>query len=188
MTNEQRDENLRRIAAAAVELESETGIPAELTAGQCIIESAWLEKAPGNNPFGMKASMSATTYQILETEEELTPVQIRAVASSWKRIVDMSPMVGSRRRVRIQDKFMVFRSLEEAFRAYGAMITRGKHFGPRFQRYLAHRSLPQLLRDMSGTDGAPPYFTASGYLRLFDQVTGQSNVKAALAQARAARQ
>lgn len=188
MTNEQRAENLARIARAAVALEVSLGIPAELTAGQCIIESGWLEKSPGNNPFGMKAGANAATYQILETEEELTPMQIRSVARSGKRIVDMGPLIKGRRRVRIQDHFLVFGSLEEAFRAYGNMITNGRYFGPRFKRYLAHRSLPRLLRDMSGVDGEPPYFTSQSYLSLFDQITGQANVKAALAKARAAYQ
>ena len=46
---------LRRIAEAAVAAERETGCPAEISAAQCIVESAWLQVAPGNNCFGVKA-------------------------------------------------------------------------------------------------------------------------------------
>jgi flagellum-specific peptidoglycan hydrolase FlgJ len=188
VTNEQRAANLAQIASAAVTLERETGIPAELTTGQCIIESGWLEKCPGNNPFGMKAPASSSTFQILETEEDLTPAQIASVVRSGKRIVNMGPLQGGRRIVTIQDRFMVFDSLAAAFRAYGAMITGGRYFAARWQRYQAHRSLPRLLRDLSGADGEPPYFTSRNYLSLFDEITGQANVKAALAAARAANQ
>ncbi len=184
MTNEQRQTNLARIAAAAVCLEIDTGVPAELTSGQCIIESSWLENAPGNNPFGMKAPAESTAFQILETEEELNNSQITALAASGKRIVDMGPPVNGRRRVKIQDRFMLFNSLEAAFRAYGDLLVNGRYFAPRWQRYQAHRNLSRLLLDMSGNDGQPPYFTSRSYLSLFDQVTGQANVKAALAKAR----
>jgi flagellum-specific peptidoglycan hydrolase FlgJ len=188
VTQSELNANLKRIAAAAVSLEKEMGIPAELTTGQCIIESGWLAKAPGNNPFGIKAPMSSATYQILETEEELTGTQIRAIANSGKRIVDMGPVQNGRRRVKIQDRFMVFKSLEEAFSYYGKMLIGGTYFSPRWQRYLAHRSIPRLLRDMSGADGQPPYFTSQSYVGLFDQITGQRNVKDALAEARAPKQ
>jgi hypothetical protein len=179
-------ENLRRIVSAAVALENETGIPAELTAVQCGIESGWLDNAPGNNAFGLKADTEATVFQLLETEEELTPAQINSLVRSGKRIVNMGPLVAGRRIVTIQDKFMIFRSIDEAFRAYGQRMIRGYYFAPRWQRFLSHRSLPQLLRDLSGADGKPPYFTSRAYLALFDQISGQKNVQDALATARAA--
>lgn len=188
MTNEQRLANLRKIANSAVSLETETGIPAELTTGQCVIESGWLAKAPGNNPFGMKAPAGSASYQILETTEELTNVQIRRLASTGKRIVDMGPVANGRRRVSIQDRFMVFGSLDQAFTAYGKLLIHGRYFAPRWQRYQAHRNLSRLLLDMSGNDGQPPYFTSQSYLTMFDRITGQANVKAALAEARAGNQ
>jgi flagellum-specific peptidoglycan hydrolase FlgJ len=188
LSQEQREANLQRIAASSVALERETGIPAELAAGQCIIESGWLAHNPGNNPFGLKSAAAATVYQILETEEDLTAAQIRAVAESGRRIVGMGPVFNGRRRVRIQDRFQVFRSLDEAFGAYGRLLTRGRYFAARWRRYQAHRDLARLLRDMSGADGEPPYFTSPSYLSVFDSITRQENVKVALAQARAANQ
>ena len=44
---------LRKIAEAAVAAERETGCPAEISTAQCIVESAWLQVAPGNNAFGL---------------------------------------------------------------------------------------------------------------------------------------
>ena len=53
---------LRRIAEAAVTAERETGCPAEISAAQCIVESAWLQIAPGNNCFGIKATDDHCQY------------------------------------------------------------------------------------------------------------------------------
>jgi len=53
---------LRRIAEAAVAAERETGCPAEISAAQCIVESAWLQVAPGNNCFGIKAKDNHCQY------------------------------------------------------------------------------------------------------------------------------
>ncbi len=46
---------LRRIAEAAVAAEKGTGVPAKISAAQCIPESAWLQVAPGFNCVGIKA-------------------------------------------------------------------------------------------------------------------------------------
>src|ERR1039458_7907510 len=55
MTSEQLN-NINRIANAAVSCERDSGCPAELSAAQCILESAWLTRAPGNNCFGIKST------------------------------------------------------------------------------------------------------------------------------------
>ena len=54
---------LDEIARAAVASESATGMPAAVTAAQCIIESSWLMVCPGNNCFGIKATDTSETYQ-----------------------------------------------------------------------------------------------------------------------------
>jgi flagellum-specific peptidoglycan hydrolase FlgJ len=59
---------LRRIAQAAVAAERETGCPAEISAAQCIVESAWLKVAPGNNAFGIKSRASADCQYCLTKE------------------------------------------------------------------------------------------------------------------------
>ena len=55
-------QSLLTIADAAVAAERATGCPAELSAAQCIIESAWLTRSPGNNCFGIKATDDNCTY------------------------------------------------------------------------------------------------------------------------------
>lgn len=53
---------LDQIAAAAVDCERATGIPAELTTAQCILESGWLTVAPKNNCFGIKHTSGPDNY------------------------------------------------------------------------------------------------------------------------------
>ena len=53
---------LGRIAEAAAGAERATGCPAEISAAQCIVESAWLHVAPGNNCFGIKATDDHCQY------------------------------------------------------------------------------------------------------------------------------
>ncbi len=59
---------LRRIAQAAVAAERETACPAEISAAQCIVESAWLQVAPGNNCFGIKSRTNAACQYCLTKE------------------------------------------------------------------------------------------------------------------------
>ena len=60
---------LQTMAAAAVAAERATGCPAELSTAQCIVESAWLTRSPGNNCFGIKATDTNCTY--CQTKEYL---------------------------------------------------------------------------------------------------------------------
>src|SRR5437660_12429141 len=64
--------NLGRIAEAAVASERSTGCPAELQAAQCILETGWLNHAPGNNCFGIKFYAGAFGRQLLHTREWFT--------------------------------------------------------------------------------------------------------------------
>ncbi len=49
-------EALPIIAPAAVRSERATGFPAIVTIAKCGLESGWLDRAPGNNCFGIKAA------------------------------------------------------------------------------------------------------------------------------------
>ncbi len=89
-------------------------------------------------------------------------------------------------KVRIEQDFAVYPDLTACFRAYADLLAAGKYFKARFARYLQHRDVQKLLLEMSGADGLPPYFTGAGYLDLFNRVASQANVRAALAEARAA--
>lgn len=62
-------EALEQIAAAAVQCERETSFPAEISAAQCILESAWLTRCPGNNCFGIKRADRHSQAQYSFTKE-----------------------------------------------------------------------------------------------------------------------
>jgi len=62
---------VQRIAQAAVQSERETGCPADFTMAQCIFESNYLTRCPGNNCFGIKADAHGSGVQYTITHEFL---------------------------------------------------------------------------------------------------------------------
>jgi hypothetical protein len=74
MTPEQQV-TVARIAAAAVQAEQSTGCPAEITTAQCILESGYLQHAPGNNCFGIKAYAGCFGTQLIDTHEWFTDAE-----------------------------------------------------------------------------------------------------------------
>jgi flagellum-specific peptidoglycan hydrolase FlgJ len=64
MLTPQQEAALSQIVAAAVASERATGLPAELSAAQCIFESGWLSRMPGNNCFGIKPDDHGAGVQI----------------------------------------------------------------------------------------------------------------------------
>ncbi len=185
LTPAQRAANLARIAQAAVALERAQQVPAELCTAQCIVESAWLEKAPGNNPFGIKARSGEPSVDVTTTEF-LTPAQLQRVRASGRPILSDTPAANGKRRVLLVDAFAAYASLEESFAAYGRLLVAGRFFRDRFARYLTHRSVDQLLTDMTGADGQPPYATDPNYFTVVRTLMNQANVRTALATARSA--
>jgi flagellum-specific peptidoglycan hydrolase FlgJ len=183
LTPAQRALNLARIARAAVSLERTSEVPAELCSAQCILESGWLEKSPGNNPFGIKAKAGEASTPVLTTEF-VTPVQLNRLRAQGKQIQTVGPLAAGKHRITLIDHFAAYVTLEDAFFAYGRLLTEGRFFKNRFARYRTHRSLPLLLADMKGGDGDPPYATDPNYDTKILQLSGQSNVRAALAAAR----
>lgn len=186
LTAKQRTENLNRIAAAAVQIERLRGVPAELTTGQCILESGWLDRAPANNAFGIKAATGATVYQTVATTEYLTDDQLARVRASGRRITSVSSMADGKRKVEIEDRFAVYGDLAECFEAYATLLTKGRYFAARFERFKQHGSLDRLMDDLSGSDGAPPYFTSPSYKLTWRTIISQSNVREAIRLARGA--
>ena len=63
---------LDTMAAAAVAAERTTGVPAELSTAQCIVESAWLTRYPDHNVFGIKATDSNASYCFTQEFEDGT--------------------------------------------------------------------------------------------------------------------
>jgi hypothetical protein len=98
----------------------------------------------------------------------------------------VGPLTSGKHRITLIDNFAAYITLEDAFAAYGRLLIEGRFFKNRFARYRTHRNLPQLLADMKGGDGDPPYATDPTYDTKILQLSGQSNVRAALAAARSA--
>jgi len=183
----ERARNLTRIAAAAVFIERSHGVPAELTVGQCILESAWLERAPANNAFGIKAASNAAVFQTIATTEYLTTEQLAKVRASGRKITGVSTtMVNGKWTVAMEDRFAVYGDLVECFAAYADLLAKGRYFVARFERYKEHRSLDRLLADLAGEDGNPPYFTAPSYKLTWRTIISQANVQEAIRLARTA--
>lgn len=151
-------------AAAAVAVERKYGIPGELTMAQWALESAWGIKAPGNNCFGIKATAStpAGQRQTLQTIEYLTPKEMQSPAWRNKVVRALEPS-GKRIQCVVQDDFRVFPTIGDCFDAYGQLLTAGRYFKPRFERYLQHKNLTQFFEELEGKDGQPPYATAPNY-------------------------
>lgn len=62
---------VRDIARAAIACERATGCPAEVSAAQCIFESDYLRRMPGNNCFGIKRDHRGAGSQYTLTHEFL---------------------------------------------------------------------------------------------------------------------
>lgn len=150
-------EALNQIARAAVSVEAETGLPAELIAAQCILESGWLRSAPGNNPFGIKArkGLPRERTQLLRTKEY---VNGNAVIT--------------------QALFERFDSLEDAFRRHAELLTTGKPYRNAWAQYRVESNLDALIDAI-----APVYATDPHYSGLLRSVLNQA-VRGAIEKAR----
>lgn len=184
LTPEQRAANLTRIAAAAVATERATQVPAEVSCAQCILESGWLERAPGNNPFGIKARAGQPSVSFLTTER-FTPAELARVRASGRRIDSVGPLVEGKHLVKMVDAFAAYPDLSGAFAAHADLFVNGVNFRDRFARYLVHRSVDQFVRDIAGKDGKPAYATGKDYDVQVLTIARQANVQAALKAARA---
>jgi flagellum-specific peptidoglycan hydrolase FlgJ len=71
MLTPEQEAAVERIAAAAVSSQVATGCPAALSAAQCIFESGYLSRCPGNNCFGIKADAHGSGTQYVLTHEFL---------------------------------------------------------------------------------------------------------------------
>lgn len=148
---------LAKIADAAVRAEAQTGVPAELTAAQCCLESGYLKHAPGNNAFGMKF-----------------------VASRHKKFRElMTTEVENGVKVRKSQKFAVFDSLEEGFLDHNWLISHAKAYAEAWARYQADRNLVPLVQGI-----AKKYATDPKYADKVLSIIAKPEFSCALAAAR----
>lgn len=90
------------IIAAAQASERETGIPTSVTLGQWALESGWGKHSPGNNPFGIKARPGEASNNLMTKEKSTTGSGL----------------------VSMKQKFRVFDSLDEAFKAHASLVSK----------------------------------------------------------------
>ena len=187
LTAADRARNLQKIATAAVATEFTSGIPAELSAAQCILESGWLEFAPGANPFGIKAYEGAPGRQLLDTTEWFTPAELdqflaledgRTAAAVVKNGIPNK--TGKRTQYRVKDWFARFPSLTAAFQRHAEMLLQGLFYRQATKQYQSDRNLDAYIEAI-----AKRYATSPTYASQVEQLIAQNNVKSALKTARA---
>lgn len=133
------------VIAAAQKCQRETGIPACATLAQWALESNYGKALSGlNNPFGIKWRRSMVYgYKVCKTWE-------------W---------VAGRGNVVMDQRFVSFPSIEEAFRYKGKMMsTVPGYYADELREYKTHRDWRRYLRDIANTDDdGPGYATDPNY-------------------------
>ncbi len=163
---------LRQIARAAVASERQTKCPAELTAAQCILESGWLANAPGQNCFGIKASMRHRQTQTLMTIEVLRRDQMQPDD------VILEVLPDGRVRVRGARIFAAYPTLGDCLVDHARLIVHGKPYQQAWQQYQKDGD-----RGMFMARVAREYATDPQYLSKLQSILAMLAVKDALATA-----
>ena len=147
-----------QIAPAAVAAERATGLPAEITTAQCIFESGWLTRCPGNNCFGIKADAHGSGVDYVLTEEFLN--------GEWEKM----PLA-----------FESYNSLADCFVDHSRLITQGAPYAKAWAQYRIDKNWPRLILAIG-----PIYATAPGYRISICNEAGSYYVTSALQAARSA--
>lgn len=158
MLNDQQIKALTEIAGAAVESERATGLPAELSAAQCIFESGWLSRSPGNNCFGIKPDHHGAGVQYFVSREFLD--------GTWREM---------------PEAFEAYATLGDCFTDHARLIVSGAPYAESWAAYQADHDWRALARSIG-----PIYATDPNYAENMVAEGGSATVSAALAQARAA--
>ena len=148
-------EALSQIAPAAVASEIATGVPASLTAAQCIVESYWLTKCVANNAFGIKAESGEPSVMVWTHE-----------------VVD-----GVRQAVQLP--FRAYDTLADSFADHARLFTTLGVYAPAWAQYQADGDVDAFTRGI-----AVHYATAPNYADEVLAIMHQGNVVAAVAAAR----
>lgn len=155
LTPEQQDA-LQKIATAAVASEQETGVPGELTAAQCIYESAWLSRCPGNNCFGIKSDAHGSGVDYVLTHEWINGKEIE------------EPLA-----------FETYATLADCFADHARLIQCGV-YAAAWEQYRIDHNLDNYIKGV-----AAHYATAPDYFTEIDAEAHSATVQNALQQVRA---
>lgn len=146
MTEVQKREILPRILESARAASAGTGFPVSLAAAQCILESAWLSRAPGNNPFGIKRAARHAKWQTFRTREVIEGKEIATFC-----------------------QFAAYESLEDAFKDYVWLITHGTPYKAAWSAFLTHANPRTLASDIAKVYATDPKY-AEKVLKLMDLI------------------
>ncbi len=179
------NQNLTKIARAAVDAEGLTGCPAELMAAQCILETGWLAAAPENNCFGIKSYSGNFGRQLLRTKEWFTDDQLRhflALGDQRHAELDAAvpPRADGRKRYTVWDWFATFKELGDCFAKRAAMWDKGP-CAKAAEAFKGDRNVEALVKGIS-----PIYATDPKYADSVLGIIHQHDVQAAILQARSA--
>lgn len=158
LTTEQQNA-LQQIAIAAVASERSTYFPAAVSAAQCIFESAWLTRCPGNNCFGIKVDGRGSGVQYCLTLEYLN--------GAWEKM----PLA-----------FETYDSLALCFADHARLITTLPTYAAAWKQYLADHDVDGFISRF-----APIYATDPDYARKIGLEAGSETVRAAIVAAQGAR-
>lgn len=173
---------LAQIASAAVDSERSTGMPAEITTAQAVIESAYLSKAPQNNCFGIKAYKGCPGEQLLDTQEWFTDAELKHfLAGDLRReVMWESPEAArnGRRHYHVKDVFAAYPDLKSCFAYHSKLLTMGV-YAPFWMQYQKDKKLDAFILGV-----AKHYATSPDYGALVLQVAHGKSVTQALIKAR----
>lgn len=136
MTPQQQDA-LRQIAGAAIASERATGLPAEVSAAQCIFESGWLTRCPANNCFGIKADAHGSGVHYCLTKE--------FIDGTWKTE---------------SLAFEKYDSLADCFVDHARLITTLPAYAPTWQQYQRDYNIDTFILALGRIYGTDPAYGA----------------------------
>jgi flagellum-specific peptidoglycan hydrolase FlgJ len=148
---------IQQIAEAAVASEMATGVPAAMSAAQCVFESAWLTRAPGNNCFGIKVDQRGSGTQYILTHEYIN--------GTWEEM----PLA-----------FETYASLADCFADHARLIQQGV-YAPAWAQYQQDQDLDAYISRV-----AKHYATDPGYATEVTSEAHSATVQNAIAAARIA--
>ena len=174
------------IAAMAVKMEKETGVPAQVTVAQWATESGWGKKGIGNNVFGITKARRHAKSQMSDTTEDITWDQLQKFSPNERssvRTMEGGEIKGpwdGKMKVRMKREFADFDTMEDAFRDHSRLISsQNGPYKQAFDRYKMTGDVNAFVREM-----APTYATDRNYAPTISKIANQDNVIKAISAAK----
>ena len=160
-------EQLQRLAALAplaLACEAATGCPAALQLAQWCFESAWGERAPGNNCFGIKAH-SGAAFQLVPSTEWFTKAEVtgflqhdpRRTAIEKRDAAGNVQKNGTRTLYSTLDAFAAYPTMADCFADHARLLTGGL-YEKAWEAFQADGNVERFVRAIG-----PIYATQPGY-------------------------